>query len=82
MGLGQRRDPRDTRIPPKSDQEAIPSIHQLRGSGQGYGRSRAHEGGHFWDVFNPGNVCTGLEGAPGLVPQAEPFQLKTPHQII
>ena len=44
--------------------------------------SRAHEGGHGQDMVNQGPSGTGREGAPGLVPQAEPLILQIPHHTI
>ena len=68
--------------PPNSDQDTITTPHQLGIGGQGCSSIQNHEGGYGQAVINLGPFGVGLEGAPGLAPQAEPLLIKITHKII
>ena len=68
--------------PPNSDQDTITTPHQLGIGGQGCSSIQNNKGGNGQAVVNLRPFGVGLEGDPGLAPQAEPLLLKTTHQII
>ena len=80
--LGPIRDNGGMIIPPNSNQEAIPTHHQLVGVGQGCGSNQDHKGGHVHALVKQGPFGTRQAEDPSLAPYAKPLLLKIPPQII
>ena len=80
--FGLIRYPGRRRRPTNSDQDPIPTPHQLGGSVKGLIRIQDHKGGHVQAVVYQGPFGTVREVVPGLVSYYEPFHLKLPPKII
>ena len=80
--LGPRSYPGGRRRPINSNQEPIPSTHQLGVILQVCGRIQYHEGKHGQYVVHEVPLATGKEGYFGLEQKTEPFHLQVPPQII
>ena len=74
-GFCPRRDPVGSRRPPNSDWDHMLTIHQILGSGQGFGRIWAYKGGNVKDVVYQGPFGTVQEEDYGLASQVEPLHL-------